>query len=143
MMPVTYGHDYWIQRDGADTRKIRDRLLTVEGGGATKQLGGGGESSFTSTKKEGRAKSVLAIWNGGRGRFEVVLTQELDVSAILKGGGGANKIHPFKRGARIVLPCVFFLGGGGEGGGHNKFQARDVPILQHPLLVINDRSLRD
>ena len=58
MIPVTYGHDYWIPKDGADTRKIRDRLLTIEAGGRL-QNDGGGESSFTSTK------TVLAIWGGG------------------------------------------------------------------------------
>ena len=74
-----------------------------EGRGATKQEGGGW--SFTLTKG----------WGGGGGgerekvfvgttSFEVVLTQELEVLAILMEEGGRKKFPPLKRG-----------GGGGAG----------------------------
>ena len=58
------------------------------------------------------------------GGFWVVLTQQLEVLAILiEGGGGAETFHSLKG------------GGGGEKfypvliGGHNKFQPHDFPIL--------------
>ena len=60
---------------------------------------------------------------GGTTRFEVVLTLELEVLAILKGD--ANSFHPLKGEgggmARKVLPSL-------EGGG-KKFQSQDFPIL--------------
>ena len=37
--------------------------------------------------------------------------RELEVLAILMGGGGAKKSPPFKRGVKEVLPC---LGGGAQ-----------------------------
>ena len=67
--------------------------------------------------------------NGGGGTkgFEVVLTREFEVLAILMGGGHL-KFPPFKRGTRNVLPCL-------EGGGRKQFWPHDFPI-------INDQSLR-
>ena len=63
--------------------------------------GGGGKSSFTPTKGGRGAEKVVAMLGGGGGgggtsSFEVVLTQELEVLAILIGGG-RKKCPPFKR----------------------------------------------
>ena len=43
--------------------------------------------------------------NGDTKRFEVVLTQELEVLAILMGGG-TKSFHPLKVGAQKFLPCL-------------------------------------
>ena len=62
--------------------------MCVCGGGATKREGGGGQlKSFTTTKVRGRGEKVLAMLQGGTTSFGVVLTQELEVLAILMGGG--------------------------------------------------------
>ena len=60
-------------------------------------------------KREGR-KQVLAMLKGGGGTksFEVFLTQELEVLAIVRGG--TKSFHPLKGGTQKVLPCL-------EGGG--------------------------
>ena len=72
---------------------------------------------------------------GGTKSFEVVLTWELEVLAILMGGG-RKKFPPFKRGVQKVLPCL-------EGGGGAKsFRPVIFPFCSHPLPVINDQSLR-
>ena len=55
--------------------------------------------------------------------FEVVLTRELEVLAIVMGEGGG--FHPLKGGVQKVLPCLER----GRGGGRKKFQTRDFPIL--------------
>ena len=79
-----------------------------------KVLGGGGGQQSCSC-----AEGTIS--------FEVVLTWELEVLAIVMwGGGGAKSFHPLKGGPREVLPC---LAGGGGGGGEGKFQTCDVPIL--------------
>ena len=61
--------------------------------------------------KKREAEKVVAILRGGWGwgergrkRFEVVLTRELEVLAILMTG--CKTFPPFKRGARKVLPCL-------------------------------------
>ena len=43
---------------------------------------------------------------GGTKRFEEVLTRELEVLAIVMGGGGREKSPTFKRGAQNVLPFL-------------------------------------
>ena len=52
------------------------------------------------------SEKVLAMLKGGTKRFEVVLTWELKVLAIVMGGGGAKSVHPLKGGVQKVLPCL-------------------------------------
>ena len=60
--------------------------------------------------------------------FEVVLSRESKVLAILMGAG-AKGFHPYKwEGARKLYP-VFGGGGGGESRGGTKSWTRDIPIL--------------
>ena len=57
---------------------------------------------------------MLAMLKGGTTSSEVVKTQELEVLAIVIGGGGTKDFHPFiKRGggAQKVLPCLEWGGG--------------------------------
>ena len=57
---------------------------------------GGGDGSFTPTKKGGVAKKSFSniIAKRGQKSFKVILTWEHEVLAILKGGGAKNKsIH--------------------------------------------------
>ena len=72
--------------------------------------------------KRGRKMFSRAEGGGGSTKsFEVVLTWELEVLAIVMGGGGAKGYHPLKGGggAQKVLPCL-------EGGGRKKF----YPVLR-------------
>ena len=98
------------------------------GGGATKQ-GGGRVSGVLPLQKMGvGVVKVLAMVKMGAHSFEVVLRLEIDVLAILKGGGGGcKKLHPVLRG----------------GGGQKVLDPRLSLFLKpNPLLpVINDRSL--
>ena len=75
-------------------------------------------SEVLSLQKGGGAEKVLAMLKGGGGTnsFEAVLTWEVEVLAILMGGGRRKK---FPQGV---------LKGGGRGAG-NKFWTRDFPIL--------------
>ena len=63
-------------------------LVTNYGEGGGLQNGRGwGMRSFTPTKRGGGAEQVLAmLGGGGTNSFEVVLTQELEVSTIVMGG---------------------------------------------------------
>ena len=70
---------------------------------------------------------------GGGQHFEVVLTRDIEVLAIVKGG--AKSFHPLKGGGVKGFTLSEW------GGGHNKFWTRDFPIL-YPLRIINDRSLK-
>ena len=55
---------------------------------------GGGKSGFTPTKKKGGGRTSFShAGGGGTKRFKVVLTQKLEVLAILIGG--AKGFHPF------------------------------------------------
>ena len=56
--------------------------------------------------------------------FGVVLKCQLKVLTILKGGGRIKKVHSLKWWSQNVLPCL-----DGGGGGGNKFQTCDFPIL--------------
>ena len=58
--------------------------------------------------KRGDRKSFSIAEGGGGHSFWVVLTQQLEVLAILiEGGGGAETFHSLKGGgARKVLPCL-------------------------------------
>ena len=67
--------------------------------------------------KRGRAGKVIAILKGGTTRFGVVLTQELEVSAILYRraksfrplkGRGRKRFYPVLRGGRKTF-WAFFL----------------------------------
>ena len=60
---------------------------------------------------------------GGTTSFEVVLTRELEVLAILKGG--AKSFHPLKGGGGGRKKFYSVL----RGGGRKKFHTRDFPIL--------------
>ena len=63
----------------------------TEGGGANKvlplQKGGRGTTSFSHAEGGG---------GGDTTSFEVVLTRELEVLAVLIGGGGRERFPPFK-----------------------------------------------
>ena len=75
---------------------FRDWSL-ITGSGATKREGG--MRSFTSTKRGGGAKQVLAMLNaGGSTSFGVVFTWELEVLARVKWGH--EKCPLFKKGAK-------------------------------------------
>ena len=96
-----------------------------EGGRATKREGGGGQVKFYPCK-EGGGGLWKSLSHAERGRgttsFEVVLTRELEVLAIVMGGGVRKKCPPFKRGGgHKVLPCLR--------GGRTKFRTCDFPIL--------------
>ena len=80
---------------------------------------------------------MLKGGGGGTQSFEVVLTQELEDSAILKRGGGAKSVHPLKgKGSRNAVPCL--EGCVAQTVFDTQFSHFGVPP---PLLVINDRSL--
>ena len=82
---------------------------------------GGGASEVYPCKKG--AENVLAMLRGTTS-FEVVLTRELEVLAILiRGGGGAKDFHPLngEGGGGKWLPCLK--------GGHKRFWTHDFPIL--------------
>ena len=90
---------------------------------------GRGSGVLPLRKMGGGGVQVLAMVKMGAHSFEVVLRLEIDVLAILKGGGGATS-------------CTLSWGGGGEG--QKSFGPAIVPVFkaQPPLLpVINDRSL--
>ena len=61
----------------------------------TKYRDGGGGKFYPYKKGEG-AEKISAMLKGGTTSFEVVLTRELEVLAILKGG--AKSFHPLKGG---------------------------------------------
>ena len=89
---MTYVHvymHYWLMG-------LRDWSLIKGRGGATKREGGGASEVLPLLK--GGAEKVLAMLEWGRGStksFEVVLTRELEVLAIVMGG--RKKFPPFKR----------------------------------------------
>ena len=68
----------------------------IMGRGATKPQGG--TSEVLPLQKRGERKKVLAVLKGGGGTtsFEVVLTWELEVLAIVMWGGGAKSFYPFR-----------------------------------------------
>ena len=69
---------------------------------------------------------------------EIVLTLELEVLAIVfGGGGGAKSFHPLKGEAQKVLPCL----AGGGGGTQTVLDLRFCHFVAPPLPVINDQSL--
>ena len=76
---------------------IRDwSLITGRGGGDTKREGGACQV-LPLRKGGGGAEKVLAMLKGGgTNNFEVVLTQELEVSAIVMGA--CKKFPTFKKG---------------------------------------------
>ena len=83
------------------------------------------------------ANSYSHADGGSTKNVGLVLTQKLEVLAILKGGG--QNVHPLKEeggGAHNDLPCLER-----GGGGCKQFLTRDFPILQHPLPVIDNQSL--
>ena len=71
---------------------------------------GWGEASEVLPLQKGGTQTVLAILKRGTDSFEVVLTWELEVLAILIGGANSSRALKGGWGARTVLPCL-------EGGG--------------------------
>ena len=97
-------------------RLVRDQSLIMgKGWGATKRLGGGA-SEVLPLQTGGWTEKVLAMLNRGHNSFEVVLTREPEVLAILKGGG-AQQVSSLKGGLQKVLLC---LEGMEQGGGVQK-----------------------
>ena len=87
-------------------------------GGATKWEGRSQEKYYPHKKKGGR-KKYKPCYRRDSKSFKVVLTWELEVLAILKGG---RKTFPsIKRGVQNLLPCLE--------GGHKMFQTRNFFIL--------------
>ena len=91
-----------------------------------KPVGGGGVKFYRYEKGGGGV--------GGTAGFGVVLTQELEVLAIVEGL--VINFHPIKRGARKFYPV---LGGGGGAGGEQKPAIFPFCLALPP--VINDQSL--
>ena len=111
---------------------LRDRSLITgkeEGGYKTR---GGGKSSFTPTKS-GVEKSFSHARGEGTNSFEVVLTWELEVLAILKGG--TKSFHPLKWGWEKFYTVLRWTQKG--------FGPAISPFCSPPplLLIINYRSL--
>ena len=77
------------------------------GGGYKTGRGGGGQWSFTPTERRETKCLRHAEGGGDLKSFEVVLTRELEVSAILIGGH--TKFPPFKRwrGGEKFGPAIF------------------------------------
>ena len=71
--------------------------------------------------------------------FEVVLTRDLEVLAILMRGGGATSFHPLKGGGGANSFTLSWVGGGG---GTQSFGPAVFPFLA-TLPIINDQSLRN
>ena len=80
------------------------------GGGGTKLEWGGGGGACELQKGRGAIRFGHAEGGGGTTSFEVVLTRELEVLAIVIGGCKKFPFHPLK----------------GGGGGRNKF----YPVLR-------------
>ena len=71
----------------------------------------------------GEADFFLAMLKGGTS-FEIVLTQEPEVLAVLMGGG-CNKFPPFRRGGGAKSFTLSLRGGGGG----QKFWTSEIPIF--------------
>ena len=71
--------------------RIRDWSL-ITGRGATKREGGGAREVLPLRKGGRGAEKVLAMLKGGTQIFGVVFTRQLEVLAILWGGGGPQKV---------------------------------------------------
>ena len=80
-------------------------LVTNYGEGGLQNGRGGGKWSLTPTKGGGGAENVLAMLKGGTKSFEVGLTRELEVWAIVMGGGAQKVFIIEGGGAQKVLPC--------------------------------------
>ena len=82
-----YSLDVW--------RVFGDRSLNTGKGGATKREWGAAHEVLPLQKGGGGAEKVLAMLKWGHKRFYIVITQELEVLAIRKGG--RKMFPPFKR----------------------------------------------
>ena len=102
------------------------------------QNGRGGQVKFYPYKKGGTNCFSYAEGVGGTNSFEVVLTQELEVLAILiggRGGGGTKSFHSLKgRGGGEF----YLVLSGGTGQTNLALQFSHFEAL---LPVINDQSL--
>ena len=119
---VTWNRDLILNGMAKGKIHIREWSLTTGRGGGLQNRRGGGVVKFYSYKRGGGGREKVFV---GTTSFEVVLTQELEVLAILIGGGGGQKVStlekgggrkkcpPLKRGGGVqeVLPCL--EGGGG------------------------------
>ena len=86
---------------------------------------GGGACEVLPIRKGGGQK-VLAMLKGATKSFEVVLTQKLEVLAIVMGGS-IKSFQPLKGGrGRTKLYPLLKVGGWG---GRKQFQTRNFPIL--------------
>ena len=97
-----------------------------------------GKRSFTPAKKRGGGtEKVLDMLKGGTTPFDVILTWELEVLAILMGVG-AKSFHPLKGGRKRFYPV---LRGGGRG--TTSFGPAIFPFCSPPPfpIIINDQSL--
>ena len=108
----------------------------ITGRGSYKTVGG--EVKFYPYKKEGQKKVLTMLKGGGGGglgtkSFGVVLTQVLEVLAMLYGG--AKRFYPLTGRAQNVSPCLEAW--------RKKLWTCNFPILYPPPLLpdINDRSL--
>ena len=107
---------------------VPKKVVTNYGKGRGYKTGGGhfiaGAFHVVSLQKEGGH----AEGGGGTNSFEVVLTRELEVSAILMGGGGGTKsLHLLKGegGGEKFYPVL-------RGGGPQRFWTHDFPIWSPP-----------
>ena len=66
----------------------------------------GGGTSEVSPQQKGGAEKVEAMLKGGTQSFEVVLTWELEVLAIVIGGGGAKSSDPLKGRHKMFYPVL-------------------------------------
>ena len=103
----------------------------------THYLGAIGRDRSLITERGGGAQVKVYPYEndsggGGGTSFGVVLTKELEVLAILKGGGG---------GCKNVLPC-HEKGDGAQSFGLAIFPFCCNPPPPPPFLIINDQSLR-
>ena len=68
--------------------------------------GGEGQVKFYPYEKGVGKSSAMLQGGGGTKCFGVVLTQELEVLAILKGGERAKSFCPLKGGPKIFYPVL-------------------------------------
>ena len=107
--------------------------LAINYGKGGYKTGGGceGQVKFYPYRKEGGGGEMLKGW--GTKSFEVVLTQELEVLAIVMGGG-RKKFPPSKGGGRKKFYPVLR-------GVQKVSDPRFSHFVAPPLPIINDQSL--
>ena len=91
---------------------------------ATKRKGGG-DVKFYPYERLGEGGGGSHAEGESTTSFKVVFRWQLEVLAILKGGG-AKCFHPLKGGTRKVLPCLEV------GGGAKSFRPMILPFCSPP-----------